>query len=1350
MEEKAKSYLLGQLRPALGDSCVIERVRISFSNIHLLGLYIPAGDQPFSIRVEDLRIGFNPFHIIRHGFQPRAFSQDVMVKKPSILIRSQDQPAQEGLFPRSEQIRLYLRKMQQLEFLKRMSVLDGEIGLELSSRERLAIVNGLEGWLISDASGALHLRLSGHPLDARQSTMTMEGSFGLDHGGLDTLHAVIARLPLRGQWPWPAAAGIHLLGGELEADISLTAHPMQESDLHLAGWVQVRKLAAVMPERHLRIDQTGFMLRLQEDRIEVTGASGWINETPASLTGFIEDLSRPRLELQLAAPEVDLNSFREWLPEKSRSLEGRMSLEIAIGGLAAAPSIQVAAAAPVLHFKGFVLERVSLAARWHSDSLCIESLRGSWQNLDFDTEGWIVGTGDSSRLQGSFALQGELLPLLRPEWSGSLLGARVTLASRISGLLPAPEAEGDMILTLTGPAASATAAACQFVVKDRRLQIVSLAGSAGAIRGVMDWSKPDLQFSVNLLSAGAWLQPIWPDLAAAMKRRAWDLNLHLNRLAGSYGFQAQLNQAQTARTGQPLAGLSARFDQDGLKWNGVGTVTLWPDDAEPLKGHFSVHKDSTRLILRDWTMGEWFSGVLQVSAAGVLSGSCFLQDVPLESLLKRAGVAIKGTMDGEVLFAGTVRQPRLHGAMRLQNGWFHSAGPFQCEGAFSGDAVGWTIERLLLTNEGTNLLFANGWYRSGTDSLYLRVQGAGFEMSRLAPAFLPGARPLQGQTVADLELTGLARQPQLSGQFRITNGACYGLPFDELQAQLGPRPNLAAQPRNDGRPEIALQRLAIHRNGVLGLVAEGLLPLGKEEELDIDLRGNGNFLSLLTDINPYFMESASDGRLSARIGGTWAHPRIREAELTIINGVMRFETVMPIVTGLNARLTYVPEAQFLRVDYLQGRMGGRPIRIGNQLSRQDLAARPLANLVFPHWGGLNFGVIYLETGEEGVELNILGLMERGKFGTVHLAGRLPGESFYCAGPIERPVFRGLVKAADLQFMFPFDESLPEQSGSVVLDILLSAEWDVAVRVLNDVRYVKFIPGGIDKVYANLLIEEGGEDLEFTGQWNDSTFRIGGQARSTSGVVEYLDMTFRIEQGGAQWDRSSLFPLTWGQARTTVTDSLGFTSQIFLTVQTIDETMDKKEVEDIVRQEVRLGRWDKIRFKLSTDNPNLGSTEAQLLASLGYSERTLQNKAVDVIGINTENYLLRPFFRPVERTLEHLFRFDYVRFSSRFTRNFLNANLNDNLELNHRLALLRSSKLILGKYIARSVFIQYTGQIEAGVEYRYQDKGLGLRHTFGLEYRISPQVLLELEYDYDSLMLYNRDDKRIMLRHWFPF
>ena len=95
-------------------------------------------------------------------------------------------------------------------------------------------------------------------------------------------------------------------------------------------------------------------------------------------------------------------------------------------------------------------------------------------------------------------------------------------------------------------------------------------------------------------------------------------------------------------------------------------------------------------------------------------------------------------------------------------------------------------------------------------------------------------------------------------------------------------------------------------------------------------------------------------------------------------------------------------------------------------------------------------------------------------------------------------------------------------------------------------------------------------------------------------------------------------------------------------------------------------------------------------------------------------------------------------------------MNNILELNNRLALLESTKIIVGKYLANRFFLQYTGQIESGVGYRYKEKHLGLHHTLGLEYQINPQVLVELEYDYDSLMLEKRDDKRIILRHWFPF
>ena len=99
---------------------------------------------------------------------------------------------------------------------------------------------------------------------------------------------------------------------------------------------------------------------------------------------------------------------------------------------------------------------------------------------------------------------------------------------------------------------------------------------------------------------------------------------------------------------------------------------------------------------------------------------------------------------------------------------------------------------------------------------------------------------------------------------------------------------------------------------------------------------------------------------------------------------------------------------------------------------------------------------------------------------------------------------------------------------------------------------------------------------------------------------------------------------------------------------------------------------------------------------------------------------------------------------------ISSNLTENEELDSKLILLRSTKLVIGKFLADRFFLLYTGQLEAGVKYRFQQKGLGLRHTLGLEYRISPKLRLQMEYDYDSLHLLDRDDKRIVIRHWFPF
>jgi hypothetical protein len=94
--------------------------------------------------------------------------------------------------------------------------------------------------------------------------------------------------------------------------------------------------------------------------------------------------------------------------------------------------------------------------------------------------------------------------------------------------------------------------------------------------------------------------------------------------------------------------------------------------------------------------------------------------------------------------------------------------------------------------------------------------------------------------------------------------------------------------------------------------------------------------------------------------------------------------------------------------------------------------------------------------------------------------------------------------------------------------------------------------------------------------------------------------------------------------------------------------------------------------------------------------------------------------------------------------------------NMALAMLQDTRLLLGKYLWSAFYFHYIGQIAVGPDQYPASNletpllvGLSLRHTLGLEYRINPAMLLQFEYDYNPLQTYDKDDRKIWLRHSFP-
>ena len=535
----------------------------------------------------------------------------------------------------------------------------------------------------------------------------------------------------------------------------------------------------------------------------------------------------------------------------------------------------------------------------------------------------------------------------------------------------------------------------------------------------------------------------------------------------------------------------------------------------------------------------------------------------------------------------------------------------------------------------------------------------------------------------------------------------------------------------------------------------GKIPFSSQKPMHLNLQGKGNILSLLPELTPFFIETKSKGEWDINFAGRPNDLTISSGRLDFSDGFLHLANVAPEINNIAASMELEQDG-FLNVKVISGKIKGRELKFRNIRPDSLWSDSGEAGFSIPEYG-LDFGIFTLETSLKGVPLHIPGLMAKGEEGQFISSGITDKEPFYIAGPFEQPVVKGKIKLQNINFTFPFiiDNSIDTTKDNLVIDVLTHINWNVSVIAGKDSHYQIKIPSGVDNVYVDLIVDAGVGGLDFKGVISDKTFGVTGSVESSRGNVEYLDLDFQVIKAGAEFDmdispnsevefdKSSLLPIVYGEARTTVTDSTGYPYFVYLTMLTVDNETGHT---------LKRGRLGEVVFQLSADNPNLGNSEGELLASLGYSISNMPKVATDLIGISTDNLIFRPLFRPVERQLERTLGLDMVRFSSRLTRNLIEMNLNDepNMQFDSKLFLLRSTKLMIGKYLAQRLFLLYTGQLEAGLHYRYQQEGFGFRHTLGLEYRFNPSLLLQMEYDYDSLLLWQKEDKRIMLRHSFPF
>jgi len=617
---------------------------------------------------------------------------------------------------------------------------------------------------------------------------------------------------------------------------------------------------------------------------------------------------------------------------------------------------------------------------------------------------------------------------------------------------------------------------------------------------------------------------------------------------------------------------------------------------------------------------------------------------------------------------------------------------------------------------------------------------------------------INGLADYNFQMIGPFRSPKISAFIDFKQGDFDDIPYDKMHIELNDSLSDNAQFFNYKNHLINIKNFSLVKNGHYHFESQGSFPLYKNGNIDLDLNFSGDLFSLIPHWSSFIIDGASFTTIDVNLSGTPEKIKVDKGVAIIERGELWLASVADHIDELNGKIELIPGTNKVNFVDLTAGIDGNELEI-NSVHNVELAnGEKLEPWYFKNID-LDFGVLTLDTSPKGIELNIPSLMTEGEKGYLSLNGKEIDEKFYFAGPVKHPVARGAVTVSRSRLTYPFPSRISKEKDSAE-EFLENMNWDLLVFAGRDLIYERNIDAFLDEVNTELYINQGGNGLEFTGIINKNTFKANGSLISERGRLDYLDLNFRVENFGVEFNEQNQKPRVTGRAWTVVRDSVGsIPKTIYLELYAIDSETG---------QEIQSASWEDFRFKLVSSDPTVGETQEQVLAYLGYSVENIQNKATEVGGAVTENYLIRPLLRPIERSLEKYLGFDLVRFNSNIAKNLFHVSLGNVPGFNNSksylyslntvspyLFLFESSEVTVGKYLSKDLYLTYTGQLVAtAVD---QSNAFNFNHSVGLEYRFLKNILVEFEYDREMLNYFSTytdkpyyDDFKIRLRHSFSF
>jgi hypothetical protein len=1321
------------------------KIDVGYHSIKLDNIEFVSQTAGINLEIRGLEFDYNLIDLVQNLNKPHKAIDRIYFVEPKIIIQENTEPEIQTSTPTDTSRLVISEFVNQFDNIDRIHLKEGQIGIKKASGEILMLAKNLEGWVNALDFSRVQLKAFGDLLYGTDRNFNIDCVLNPREQEFRALIG-LKNFNIRHLKKIEEEDGLTIIQGILDGQIELTGNKFEIDSIVANGEFLLSDVAANL--YNLNFKDLNIPVSIKNNSVKIDNGSAVLDGSLLSFKGQIKNIFYPELTGSISSDELWLSSFSAYVDTST------------IGNPVFKANASYKWTPDSYHMDSEIsAESISLQDQKINNTkinLCIRDGILTIPSMNLETLGFpVTGSGRMDLMEGKYEVAlstnkdvGNYVFL--DQISGGHQFANISVHGNVleksldGNWSYRVENIGDTIFAVSGITKLKDAV---FNFEARHSTSPNFVFTA-KVSDIFNTPKINYGYVKDLpyeiLTSNKWLSEF-----ARKNTIETVIGGPLNQLNVQFTISDKNTAEHTISLTTHLSGLL----QSERKVSGQLSLDRFTTEYDLMVGdNFIKGEIKSNASLR---------GIVDINVENdeQISSSIHLNGFHLSKLLSDSTMDQQGELFGIVEIDGDLDNPQFAANLRAEKILINDIGYYTFSIAASADTNRIQIDSLKIALNNAPILVGLMNIDLNEKTISAEAKGSQIDADYIFQTLFREQDLITGYGDYRLSVSGPLRSPKVSAEIQIENGELSEIPFDQVSFTVNDSLSDNTNFFDYENHMINVNNFVMVKGGLYHLEASGNMPIYKDGEIDLHMKFDGDFFSFLPKVDGVFSDGACFSTIELALGGTPNRIRLNSGYIQFNRGELWLNEVVDHIENMHGRIEIVEGTNQVEIKNIYGEVEGKSLTINTVRDVVTSDGTKLKPWFFDDLD-LDFGVLEMETPEGGVSLQIKGFMVEGERGDIAISGRADGEKFYFAGPVKNPVAWGSATLSNTQFTFPFI-SQGDGEMSPAVKFLTGVYWDVLVYAGQDLEYVRKIPAFLGEVDAEVGIDPRSEGLHMVGVIQDKSFKPSGGLHSSKGRIDYLDLNFRVENFGVLFKSSEDLPEVYGRAWTSVRDSIGAVpKEIYLELYGEDPESGQESIRS---------RWEDLRFRLVSADPSIGETQEQVLAYLGYSVDNFSEKASEVGGAMTDNYIIRPLLRPLERNIERYLGVDFIRINTGLTKNLFAMGFNQtsspgyyqngmqyNRSLQPYAMLLQSSAVTVGKYLSQDLYLSYTGQLVA-MNNSNNKSEFNFNHSVELEYRFLQNLLVEFEYYRESFQMYQiytdksyLEDFKIRLRHSFAF